>query len=131
METLVVLFFIDLTFGGEGQGRVSLLDLAKWFMVSKPTALAKMRALQEQGLVSSMKVSSLRGHGFIYKFAQTSAGKNYLDFNYDAAYQLYRIHVAKVLAAIDANRHATDDTGDLTPKEKRAITAGQRGLFDG
>lgn len=130
METLVVLYFIDLTFGSVGQGRVSLLDLTKWFMTSKPTALLKMRDLEEQGLVNVLKISILRGHGFIYKFSLTPEGKNHLDDHYDAAYQMYRIHVAKVLAAIEANRHVTEDTGLLTPKERRQIAAGQKGMFD-
>lgn len=129
MEQLVVLYFIDLTFGSVGQGRVSLADLARWFRVSKPTVKRFMDKMVEDGLVEEHHISAKKGHGFIIKYSQTVAGKDYLDNHFDAAYELYRIHVAHVLAAIEAARNEAPEYRKLTKKERAAIEAGQKELF--
>lgn len=130
METLVVLYFIDLTYGAVGQGSVSLLDLSKWCLVSKPTALEFMRKMEKGGLVKIHEVSAKRGHGFIYKFTMTHEGKVYLDDNYPSAYELYRIQVARIIEAIKVRNRGHDEHPMLSPKERRQLAAGQKGLFD-
>lgn len=130
MELLVVLYFMDLTFGSVGAGRVSRNDLATWFMVSKPTVARFMKTMMDKGLVEEIQISSKIGHGIIIKYVMTIEGKQYLDNYYDAAYGLYKIHVAKVIAAIKANNKATVEFYELSPKERRQIAAGQKGLFD-
>lgn len=116
METLVVLYFIDLTFGSAGQGRVSRNDLATWFRVSKPTVAKFMKTMVDDGLVRKHEVSAKIGNGFIVKYSMTVDGKEHLDNHFDAAYQLYRIHVAKIIEAI-------------TAKEQRQIEAEQKEMF--
>lgn len=130
METLVVLYFIDLTFGSVGAGRVSRNDLATWFMVSKPTVVRFMETMLADGLVNQHEISAKVGHGMIIKYSMTVEGKAHLDNHFDAAYEQYRIQVARVIAAIKANARATVDEYNITPKEHRQIAAGQKGLFD-
>jgi len=128
MEVLVVLYFIDLTVASVGEGKVSVLDLAKWFMVSKPTVVSFVAKMIENGLVSHHIISAKTGNGFIVKYSITLKGKQHLDNNYDAAYDLYRIQVAKVIAAIQSRKPA-EEYYRLTAKEKRQIDAGQRDMF--
>lgn len=130
MEQLVVLYFIDLTFGSVGQGRVSIGDLARWFRVSKPTVKRFMDKMCNDGLVHGYRISAKKGHGFIIKYSQTVKGKQWLDDHYEAAYELYRIHVAHVLAAIEAEKHETPEYRKLSAKERRAIEAGQKEAFE-
>jgi hypothetical protein len=129
MEYLVILYFIDLTFGSVGQGRVSRQDLATWLMKSKPTIAKIMQKMIDARLVNEHRVSALKGHGFIVKYSMTVEGKRYLDENFDAAYQQYRIHVAKVLQVIEDNRKESSEYRKLTAKEKRQIEAGQKEMF--
>lgn len=128
MEYLVILYFIDLTFGSVGQGRVSRNDLATWLMKSKPTVTKIMDKMIDSGLVKQHNVSALKGHGFIVKYSMTIEGKEYLDNNYPSAYEAYRIQVAKVLAAIEAKK-PEPEYRKLSAKEKRQIEAGQKELF--
>jgi len=123
-----VLYFIDLTYGSVGQGRVSVNDLARWFRVSKPTVVKFVAKMIENGLVTQHRISAKTGHGFILKYSMTVAGKTHLDDHYDAAYALYRVEVAKILAAI-LQKNVEDEYWSLTPKEKRQIEAGQKELF--
>jgi DNA-binding MarR family transcriptional regulator len=128
MEKLVVLYFIDLTFGSVGQGKVSRNDLARWFMTSKPTVARFMDAMVKEGLVNQHEIGSNKTSGFIVKYSMTKEGKEYLDNHFDAAYDLYRIQVAKVLAAIEAKKPAPEYR-ELSAKEKRQIAAGQKELL--
>lgn len=128
MEYLVILYFIDLTFGAVGQGRVSRNDLATWLMKSKPTVTKIMDKMIDSGLVKRHNVSALKGHGFIVKYSMTTEGKEYLDNNYPSAYEAYRIQVARVLAAIEAKK-PEPEYRKLSAKEKRQIEAGQKELF--
>jgi len=128
MEILVVLYFIDLTLGSVGQGKVSVNDLARWFRVSKPTVVKFVTKMIEARLVNQHRISAKTGNGFILKYSMTVAGKELLDNHYDAAYDLYRIQVAKILAAIEADREPVEYR-TLTAKEKRQLEAGQKELF--
>lgn len=130
MEILVVLYFIDMTFGGVGQGRVSRNDLATWFMVSKPTVARFMKMMMDKELVSEHQISSKVGHGIIIKYSMTAKGKQHLDEHFDAAYELYKVQVARVIGAIKQKYGTWTPYVELTPKEKRQIAAGQKGLFD-
>jgi len=129
MEILVVLYFIDLTFGSVGQGRVSVHDLARWFRVSKPTVVKFVAKMIESGLVSQHRISAKTGNGFVIKYSMTREGKELLHKHYDAAYDLYRIQVAKILAAIEACKE-TPEYRKLSAYEKRQIEAGQKELFE-
>jgi len=128
MEVLVVLYFIDLTFGSVGEGRVSVHDLARWFRVSKPTVVKFVAKMIESGLVIQHRISAKTGNGFILKYSMTVSGKQHLDNHYDAAYDLYRIQVAKILAAIEADKEPSEYR-KLSSYEKRQIEAGQKELF--
>lgn len=128
MEELVVLYFIDLTYGGVGQGRVSRADLARWFRVSKPTVVKFMDKMVADGLVNEHEIGSMKSTGFIVKYSLTVEGKNWLDDNFPTAYELYRIQVAKIIAAIEAQK-PEPEYRKLTEKEKRQIEAGQKELF--
>jgi predicted transcriptional regulator len=129
MEILVVLYFIDLTFGSVGQGRVSRNDLATWFRVSKPTVAKFMQDMIDNGLVKEHEVSAKKGHGFIIKYSMTIEGKKHLEAHYEAAYHLYTIQVARVIEAIKAKNKETREYAKLSAKEKRQIEAGQRELL--
>jgi len=128
MEILVVLYFIDLTYGSVGQGRVSVNDLARWFRVSKPTVVKFVAKMIENGLVIQHRISAKTGHGFMLKYSMTVLGKEHLDNHYDAAYDLYRIQVAKILAAIEADKEPPEYR-KLSAYEKRQIEAGQKELL--
>jgi len=128
LENLVVLYFIDLTFGSVGQGRVSLYDLARWHRVSKPTVEKFMKKMVADGLVERHEISAKTGHGFIIKYSMTVDGKNHLDNHYKAAYGLYCIHVAQVLAAIEVARNESPEYRKITKRERAAIEAGQKEL---
>jgi len=128
MEILVVLYFIDLTFGAEGQGRVSVSDLARWFRVSKPTVVKFVAKMIEAGLINQHRISAKTGNGFVIKYSMTVLGKSHLDDHYDSAYELYRIQVAKILAAIEADKEPAEYR-KLSAYEKRALHAGQKELF--
>lgn len=128
VEELIILYFIDLTFGSVGQGRVTRNDLAKWLLKSKPTVARIMDKMEENGLVTKHDVSALVGHGFIVKYSMTLSGKKYLDDNFASAYEAYRIHVARVIAAITA-KTPEPEYRKLTAKEKRQIEAGQKEMF--
>ena len=128
MEVLVVLYFIDLTYGSVGQGRVSVNDLARWFRVSKPTVVKFVAKMIESGLVLQHRITAKTGNGFIIKYSMTVAGKGLLDNHYDAAYDLYRIQVAKILAAIEADKEPAEYR-KLSEYEKRQIEAGQKEMF--
>lgn len=129
MELLVVLYFIDLTFGSVGQGRVSRNDLARWFRVSKPTVAKFMNKMVDDGLVNQHNVSARKGHGFIIKYSMTRDGKYHLDNHFEAAYDLYKIQVVRVMEAIKAQNASSVEYGKLSAKEKRQIEAGQKELF--
>ena len=129
LESLVVSYFIDLTYGSVGQGRVSLSDLARWHRVSKPTVEKFMQQMLAEELVERHEISAKRGHGFIIKYSLTVKGKQVLDDNYDAAYELYRVHIAHILAAIEASRNDAPEYRKITKREREAIEAGQRELF--
>jgi len=128
MEILVVLYFIDLTFGSAGEGRVSVSDLARWFRVSKPTVVKFVAKMIENGLVNQHRISAKTGNGFILKYSMTVQGKAHLDDHYEAAYELYRIQVAKILAAIEADKEPAEYR-KLSAKEKRQLEAGQKEMF--
>lgn len=128
MEELVVLYFIDLTFGSVGQARVSRNDLSRWFRVSKPTVAKFMDAMVKKGLVNMHEIGSMKSTGFIIKYSMTVEGKAWLDDNYPSAYELYRIQVAKILAAIEAKK-PEPEYRKLTAAEKRQIDAGQKEMF--
>jgi len=123
-----VLYFIDLTYGGVGQGRVSIADLARWFMVAKPTASRFLNGMGERGLVTRHQISAKTGNGFVVKYSMTPDGKNWLDDNYPSAYELYRIQVAKILAAVEAQKPAPEYR-KLSASEKRQLEAGQKEMF--
>jgi len=128
MEELVVLYFIDLTYGGVGQGRVSIGDLARWHRVSKPTVEKFMRGLVAKELVTRHEVSSPSGKSLLIKYSLTVHGKFWLDGNYPSAYELYRIQVAKILAAIEAQK-PEPEYRILSAKEKRQLEAGEKELL--
>lgn len=126
MNVLVVLYFINLTFGSVGKGRVLRSDLARWFRVSKSTVTKFMDKMVDDGLVEMHAISAKKGLGFIIKYSLTADGQKHLDNHYDAAYELYRIQVAKILSAIESERNEKPEYRKLTTKERRAIEAGQK-----
>lgn len=128
MEYLVILYFIDLTYGSVGQGKVSRNDLATWLMKSKPTVAKIMNKMLDEGLVNQHNVSSLKGYGFMVKYSMTDKGEEYLHNNYPTAYEAYRLHVAKVIAAIQAKK-TEPEYRELSTREKKQIAAGQKELF--
>jgi len=128
MEVLVVLYFIDLTFAGVGQGRVSVHDLARWFRISKPTVVKFVAKMIESGLINQHRISAKTGNGFILKYSMTVQGKAHLDNHYAAAYDLYRIQVAKILAAIEADKEPAEYS-KLSAYEKHQLETGQKELF--
>lgn len=129
MEYLLILYFIDLTFGSVGQGRVSRNDLATWLMISKPTVDKRMAKMVADGLVTRHEISALKGHGFIIKWSMTVEGKQWLDDHYDAAYEAYKHQVAKVMRAVNDRNKVHEEYRKLSAKEKRQIEAGQKEMF--
>jgi hypothetical protein len=130
MNTLVLLYFLYLELGGAGQGKVTILTLARYMRRSKSQMKIDLVPLAEKGLV---KVYEEYGGGdyMRYKIALAVAGEVHLNNNWDAAMLAYQKHVAETIAIIkERNSGKYPNTEKrLSKKQAAALLAGQKELF--
>lgn len=127
MENLIILYFVYLSIGTVGQGRVSILDVARWMRTTKPTVKKRLDALVAKGYLEC-KIQYSNGKPYRWHYSLTDAGQEYLDSVHKEAYHAYRIHVAKTIEAIKASSKQTE----TLPAIKRQIAAekaGQKRMF--
>lgn len=127
MENLIILYFIYLSSGTIGQGKVSILDIARWMRTTKPTVKKRLDELVGIGyLQSSIKYSN--GKPYRWDYSVTDKGEVYLDSVLDEAYQAYKIHVAKTIEAIKASSKSTE-IAPITKKQAKQEANGQKRMF--
>lgn len=127
METLVILYFIYLASGTIGQGKVSVLDIARWMRTTKPTVKKHMDKLLEIGFVRC-EIQYSNGKEYRWLYSLGIAGNEHLDEFRSQAYDLYRIHVEKTIQAIKAaNRHS--ENAPITKRQSKRESAGQKRLL--
>lgn len=130
MHTLLILYMLYLELGGAGQGKVTILTLARYMRRSKSQMKIDLLPLAESGLI---KVYEEFGGGNYkrYKIALSPQGQEYLDENWDAAMLVYQKHVAETIAIIkERNSGKYENTEKrLSKKQIAALAAGQKELF--
>lgn len=127
MESLIILYFIYLSSGAVGRGKVSILDIARWMRTTKPTVKKRLDALVEIGYLDNF-IKYSNGKPYRWSYTMTDKGQEYLDSVRDEAYQAYKIHVAKTIEAIKASSKSTEIT-PVTKKQARREANGQKRMF--
>jgi len=110
-----------------GQGKVSILELARWMRKSKTQMREDIFKLAEMNLIDVHVVQTAQKKYFV---SLSTAGQTHLDDNHKEAYQAYRLHVAETIALIKERGYSSKESRHLSKKEIRSIAAGQKGLFD-
>lgn len=127
MKELVLLYYLYLSWGSVGQGKVSILELARWMRKSKTQMREDIFKLAEMNLIDVHVVQTAQKKYFV---SLSTAGQTHLDDNHKEAYQAYRLHVAETIALIKERGYSSKESRHLSKKEIRSIAAGQKGLFD-
>lgn len=127
MENLIILYFVYLSIGASGAGRVSILDIARWMRTTKPTVKKRLDGMVDLSLLSC-DIQYSNGKAYRWLYGLTDAGQLYLDSVRDEAYDAYRIHVAKTIEAIKASGNPTESM-TYTKRQARAEKAGQKRMF--
>lgn len=129
MNTLLILYFVYLSWGTAGQGRVSLLDMSRWLRCSKTHIRKVAFGMADEGLLEIVETLSERGSKKLY-MQLSDAGNNFLMLNFDSAHAAYHEHIARTIEAMKARyREAEYAPKRLTKKQRDAIEAGQKELF--
>lgn len=121
---------IYLSWGTVGQGRVSILEMARYMRRSKTQMRDDLFVMADNGLVDIVTLYSDKGAK--KHFVQLSDdGDAYLMLNFDAAIAQYHQHVAETILIIsERSKTASYDVKKLSKKEREAIASGQKGLFN-
>jgi DNA-binding MarR family transcriptional regulator len=128
LETLTILYFVYLAYGcGRVGGKVSILDVARWMRVSKTTMKKQLDKMVEDGLLGKQEHWK-NGRAYRWDYWLTDVGQAYLDNHSEAAYQAYRLHVAKTIAAIK-RQEAPAEAVPMSKKNVAAENAGQKRMF--
>ena len=128
MENLAMLYFIYLSWGcGRAGGKVSILDIARWMRMSKPTAKKDLDAMVESGHLGR-EIQYRNGREYRWNYWLTDVGQMYLDNHSQAAYDAYRIQVARTIEAIKASNNPVE-IQPITKKQARQELAGQKKLL--
>lgn len=127
MENLIILYFVYLAIGTAGEGRVSILDVARWMRTTKPTVKKRLDMLVEKEYLSCV-IRHSNGKPYQWHYSITPQGQEYLDSVHQEAYHAYRIHVANTIEAIKAS-NASTETLPSTKRQIRAENAGQKRMF--
>lgn len=127
MENLVILYFVYLSSGAAGRGKVSILDIARWMRTTKPTVKKRLDALVQIGYLDNF-IKYSNGKPYRWSYEMTDKGQEYLDSVFDEAYQAYKIHVAKTIEAIKASNKATE-IAPVTKKQAKQEANGQKRML--
>lgn len=129
MNTLLYLYLIYLSWGTAGQGRVSILEMARYLRLSKTETRSRMFEMAKHDYVDIIETISNRGSKKLY-LQLADAGQDFLMQNYDAAIDAYHLHVAETVEAIKARyKEGEFAPKKLSKKQIAAIEAGQQELF--
>lgn len=128
METLVILYYLYLSYGTVGQGECSILELSRWLRQSKKTMILTMEKLIEMGLAEKRRKFSKTGRSWQWMYRMTELGQEHLDNNHRAAYDAYKHQVATLIADMQAE-NAKPIPKPLSRRAKRQEKAGQKRLF--
>ena len=125
MKTLLVLYLIYLSWGTSGAGRVSFLEMSRYLRRSKSQTKSDMLFLAKSGLVDVVALFSDKGaKKYFVQLSET--GEDYLMQNFDAAIDMYHLHVAETILSIqEASKEANYEPRKVSKKELEAINAGQ------
>jgi len=130
MNTLLILYLVYLSWGTVGQGRVSILEMARYLRKSKTATRDLMVTLANEGLLEMIELISDGGQKK-YFVQLSSIGDDYLMLHFDAAIDAYHHHVAETILAMKAAMNDRDfEPRKMTKKELLALQHGQKGLFD-
>lgn len=129
MNTLLVLYLIYLSWGTAGQGRVSILEMARYLRLSKTACRNKMLAMADSGMIEIVRTITDKGSEKL--FVQLSdAGQDFLMQNFDAAIDTYHVHVSETITIIKMRYSEQPlQPRTLSKKERQAIAAGQKDMF--
>lgn len=129
MNTLLILYLIYLSWGTVGQGRISILEMARYLRRSKTQTRKDLFYLADEGLVDVVETHTDKGSVKLY-VQLSDTGQEYLMQNFDAAIQRYHIHVYDTILAIKLKYKAGEFTPKkLTKKQREAIAAGQKEML--
>jgi len=130
MNTLLILYLIYLSWGTVGQGRVSILEMARYLRKSKTATRDLMFVLSKEGLVDIVELISDGGQKKYFVQLSTE-GDIYLMSNFDAAIDAYHHHVAEAILAMKAAMNERPfEPRKLTKKELLAMEHGQKKMFE-
>jgi predicted ArsR family transcriptional regulator len=108
-------------------GRVSILDVARWMRVSKTTMKKELDKMVSSGLLDKQEHWK-NGRPYRWDYCLTEVGQIHLDNNSGAAYEAYKLHVAKTIAAIK-RQEAPAEPMPMSKKNVAAENAGQKRMF--
>jgi predicted ArsR family transcriptional regulator len=106
---------------------VSILDVARWMRVSKTTMKKELDKMVEDGLLGKQEHWK-NGRAYRWDYWLTDVGQDYLDNHSEAAYQAYRLHVAKTIEAIKRQEMPAEPM-PMSKKNVAAEKAGQKRMF--
>lgn len=129
MKTLLILYLTYLSWGTEGQGRVSILEMARYMRWSKTACRNRLLAMANDDLLEVIETFTDRGSKKLF-VALSEKGQNYLMKNFDAAIDEHHLHVAETIQAIkERYKEQTYAPRKLSSRELKAIAAGQKDMF--
>lgn len=129
MNTLLILYLIYLSWGTAGQGRVSILEMARYLRCSKTHMRKVLFGMADDGLVDVIRTLSRKGSEKLL-VQLSDVGNAFLMQNFDAAIDTYHQHVADTVEAIKARYlEAEYAPRKLSKKERAALEAGQKEMF--
>lgn len=129
MKTFVLLYLLYLELGGVGQGKVTILTLARWMRMSKTSMKEMLKKVDELGYINVYEDIGA-GNYRRYRVAINNAGQAYLDDNWDAAQAEYHLHVAETMMLINERARGASTSGKkLSKKAQAQLLAGQKELF--
>jgi len=130
MNTLLIMYLVYLSWGTVGQGRVSILEMARYLRKSKTATRDNMFQLANEGLLEIIELISDGGQKK-YFVQLSSKGDDYLMLNFDAATDAYHHHVAETILAMKAAMNERPfEPRKMTKKELLAIQHGQKNMFE-
>lgn len=128
MQELTILYFVYLAWGcGRVGGKVSILDVARWMRLSKPTMKKVLDKMVDSGLLGR-EIKWKNGREYQWNYWLTAAGQEHLDSHAEEAYAAYRIQVARTIAAIQASNNPVE-IQPTSKKNQRQESAGQKRMF--
>ena len=129
MKELVILYMLYLEQGGKGRGKVTILILARYMRLSKPTMKQHLEALSDLGYINVYEEFG-GGDYKRYKLSLSPQGQEHLENNWNAAMLEYDKHVSETIALIkerNAGKYPPDKK--LSKKTAKQLLAGQKELL--